>query len=73
MLSNSSVPFTNIYSLPIFSNGNLIKPYVAASSHWSWSNYCIITPPNEPEFTAIGLSDSTRAPIILELLEVVFE
>jgi hypothetical protein len=30
----------------------------------------LLLPPNEPELTTTGLSDKTKAPIILELLEV---
>jgi hypothetical protein len=48
------------------------QTYVVFAS-WIDPVTIIIASSNEPEFTAIGLSDSTRAPIILELLEVVFE
>ena len=57
------IPFTKMYSFPVFSKETI------------WSNPIsrplplLLLPPKEPEFTTTGLLVSTRAPIILELLE----
>jgi hypothetical protein len=44
-----------------------------ASSHWSWSSICIITSSKWAWIYSYRFIRLYKAPIILELLEVVFE
>ena len=72
--SKSSLPnpLTKIYSFPVFSVGTIwSKPTSLPGIFPCALRNELLLPPKEPELTTTGLSDSTKAPIILELLETV--
>jgi hypothetical protein len=66
-------PFTKMYSLPVFQMEQFgSKP---TSLPIGDTSVCkvpvnVLLLPKKPELTTTGLSDKTKAPIILELLEV---
>jgi hypothetical protein len=72
--SSVPIPYKDVFLACFFEWNNLSKPTSLPvgvdTPLGEVPTTVLLLPPNEPELTTTGLSDKTKAPIILELLEV---